>query len=113
MFNTTKTPLKNTKQSLQDVVAKFSKENNPVVDLLVDVAERLENGNNDSRGVYVEHDNFECKPYSTKTVELAQRYGLATFHSDSEDGVAFMTVHQDLVDVLEQYGLFTPESELV
>lgn len=113
MFNTTKTPLQNTKSSLETLVRKFSKENNPVLDLLCHVAEQMEEGLYDPRGSYVEYDNHQCKPFATKTVKLVEKYGLATFHPDSESGVAFLTVHEDMVETLKEFGLFTPESELV
>lgn len=70
------------------------------------VADHQESGNVSTRGVYVEHDKAQCKPYETKFVSEVLKSGLVTVHPDSEKGVAFLFLNKDVVDVMESFGDF-------
>ena len=59
----------------------------------------------DSRGVYVEHDRHECKPFDSKVVKEVCKSGLVKVHEDSDDfkgGVAFLKVKKKYLNLVEQ-----------
>lgn len=89
--------------TVESAVLKLS---DSAVDLLVFVAEMQEDADHDERGVYVEFDKGDAKPFSTKDVNTLSKSGLVSVHPDSEDGVSFFLLNQDVVDVLVKYGHF-------
>lgn len=99
---TTKT---NNNVTLSDAVLALS---DKAVDLLVHLADMQESGNLDSRGVYVEYDKSECKPFATKDVNEVLKSGLVAVHEDSVYGTAFLFLNFDVVKVLVELGLFMP-----
>ena len=60
----------------------------------------------DTRGVYIEHDNYECKPFSTKAVKELLKSGLVQKHAESNDGVSFITVNSDVMFATIEIGEF-------
>lgn len=73
--------------------------------LVMFVVEKQDEGFYDERGAYVEHDSFECKPFSSECVTEVVESGLVDVHQDSDDlngGVAFLTVKKDFFESLNK-----------
>lgn len=63
--------------------------------LLEFVAQEQVNGfHSGNFGAYCEHDNFDCKPWSTKTMQEVCESGVINVHPDSDNAFS----HFDLSD---------------
>lgn len=88
--------------SLDNVIDNLS---DTATELLCFIAEELkaEDSAND-RGIHVEHDAHDCKPWNTRDVEDLMECGIVTVHHSSGNGVMFMHCNEDVYEALVEFG---------
>lgn len=88
--------------SLDNVIDNLS---DTATELLVFIAEELKTENEgNERGIYIEHDAHNCKPWNTRDVEDLIECGIVTVHHSSGNGVMLMHCNEDVYDTLVEFG---------
>lgn len=109
-FGTETTTLTN-KSTLETTVSKLSDQASVLLSFVLDKLEESEllgkNTTLDERGVYVEHDSGDCKPFATKVVKELVKSGLVMVHPESGDGVHFLSTNSDVMWEAQRQGLHT------
>lgn len=95
-----------------DTITKLENLTPNALDLISAVAdsgiEDATNNDQDSRGAYIEHDRFGCKPYDTKVIDELAKSGLVELHDDSGAGCAFMNItDNDIFVALNTVGVIS------
>ena len=97
--------------SLETAVSKLSEQAGDLLSFVLDKLEESEllgkNTTLDERGVYVEHDSGDCKPFTTKVVKELVKSGLVMAHPESGDGVHFLSTNNDVMWEAQNQGLYT------